>query len=105
MKILRIAGFVIVTGLVGSFCYFESNIGLLGDDYLLIMVSTDVLGNPLYGKSCTRSLYIKDVEINAGKSEEESGVFKFYPISGIEKECPPISVITDRRTGEAWLRE
>lgn len=105
MKIVLIIGCALAMLLGLSYWYIRSNIDLFGDDYLLRIVATDVLGNPLYGKSCPRSSYAKDVEIPAGPNQGETALFKFHPILGREVECPPLSVIADRRTGEAWIAD
>lgn len=84
--------------------YHESDAGLLGDNTCIRIISEDVLGNPLYGMSCSRSLYAENVEVLPG-GDKESGVFKFHPIPGKEVQCPPISIIVDRKTGEAWIAQ
>ena len=102
IKFLIIVG-VFATLLGIGYWYVRSDIGLLGDETLLKIVSTDVLGKPSYGKSCPRSSYAKDVDIPAGSNKGETALFKFHPVSGKEAECPPLSVIVDRKTGEAWI--
>ncbi len=103
MKIVLVIGCVLVVLLGGGYLYLRSDLDLLGDETLLKIVSTDVLGNKLYEKTCPRSSYAKDVEIPAGPNKGTSAYFKFHPASGMEVKCPPISLIVDRRTGEAWI--
>ncbi|MBV2183408.1 MAG: hypothetical protein KUL88_02545 [Rhizobium sp.] len=98
-----IIGIAIVAVLAGvGYFYLQSDIGLLGDDTCLKIISDDVLGNPLYGKSCPRSSYAKEVESLHG-GDKESGFFEFHPTLGKEAQCPPIAIIVDRKTGEAWI--
>jgi len=103
MKAVAIAALVLVGLLVESYLYVQSDNGLLGDKYLLQMLSTDILGNSLYGQSCPRASYASDVESLHDPDKVGAAVFKFRPIAGREAKCPPITVIVDRKTGEAWI--
>ena len=103
MKFLIIVG---VLGVLVWICYRDvrSDTGLLGDETLLKIVSNDVLGSRLYKETCPRSSYTKDIEIPAGPDKGEVAVFKFHPAPGMEVKCPPVSLIVDRRTAEAWIK-
>jgi hypothetical protein len=103
-RILKII-FVFVIFICVGYFYLESDIGLFSDVTLIRDISSDVLGNPNYGKSCPRSSYIKTVESHLGNSDKESAYFVFRPIQGKEKECPPIAIIASRRTGETWITD
>lgn len=103
MKAVLIIGCVLVALLCGSYLYLRSDVGLLGDEILLEIVSADVLGKRPYDKTCPRSSYAKDVEIPAGPNKGATAYFKFYPIPGMEVRCPPVSLLVDRRTAETWI--
>ena len=96
-----------VVGLVGllAACYqfVRSDTALLGDNVCLKIASTDVLGNALHGQSCLRSSYAGDVEKLGSSDKAGAALFRFHPVAGRETECPPVSVIVDKRTGEAWI--
>ena len=104
MKTVSISVVVLVC-LLGVAYYFvyETDDGLLGDEYCLSVASNEVLGNPLYGQSCPRAYYVSEVENLRNPNKAGAAFFKFYPLAGKEAQCPSISVIVDRRTGEAWL--
>jgi hypothetical protein len=101
MKAVLICITLFATVAAGSYMYLRSNIGLLSDETLLEMVSSDVLGKRLYEQTCPRASYSNYVESASGA--EYTALFKFLPAPGMEKKCPPVSVLVDRRTGEAWL--
>ena len=103
MKTVLIIVGALVVLMVGGYLYLRSDLDLLGDETLLKIASTDVFDNKLYGKTCPRSSYAKDVEIPAGPNKGESAFFKFQPVPGMEEKCPPVSILMDRRTGEAWI--
>ena len=85
-----------------GYSYFNSNIGLLSDKTLIGIISDSVLGNPEYGKSCTRASYQQKVISESGGGAG-SAYLTFSPIKGEEDRCPLISIIASRRTGEAWI--
>ncbi|MNK70492.1 hypothetical protein D3C87_899160 [compost metagenome] len=88
-----------------SYFYLRSDVGMLGDKYLLEMLSTDVLGKSLYGKSCPRSSYIDEVDVSPKGRQDSTVIYKFTPLSGLELKCPSISIIVDRKTGETWINQ
>jgi len=90
--------------LVGIYLYFDSKNSLLDDEALIAIISHDVLGDPAYGKSCPRYFYIGTVE-SRPTGDKGSGYFVFKPVEGQEKNCPQIAIITNRRTGEAWIED
>ena len=94
---------VLLFVIVGGALYHWSDVGLLSDETCLKIVSSDVLGNLLYGPSCPRSLYAERVESPHGSNKGEAAIFKFRALPDNEDQCPPISVIVDRRSGEAWI--
>jgi hypothetical protein len=97
-------GVVVLAGLLGAgYLFVRSDAALLGDDVCLKIASTDVLGNSLYGQSCPRASYASDVESLHSPDKAGAAFFKFHPLAGKEVQCPPIAVIVDRKTGEAWL--
>lgn len=97
-------GIVVMVGLLGAgYLFVRSDAALLGDDVSLKIASTDVLGNSLHGQSCSRASYASDVESLHSADKAGAAVFKFHPIAGREAPCPPITVIVDRKTGEAWI--
>lgn len=97
-------GAVVTVGLLGAgYLFVRSDAALLGDDVTLKIASTDVLGNSLHGQSCSRDSYAGDVERLHSADKAGAAVFKFHPIAGREAPCPPITVIVDRKTGEAWI--
>jgi hypothetical protein len=103
MKAVAI-GVVVLAGLLGAgYLFIRSDAALLGDDVSLKIASTDVLGNSLHGQSCPRASYASDVESLHSAGKAGAAVFKFHPIAGKEVPCPPITVIVDRKTGEAWI--
>jgi len=90
--------------LLGIYLYVQANIDLLDDEALIAIISRDVLGDSSYGKSCPRTSYMGTVE-SRPTGDKGSGYFVFKPVEGQEKNCPPIAIITNRRTGEAWIEE
>lgn len=103
MKTIAIAIAVLVA-LWGAYQFvYRTDYALLGDEYCLRIASNDVLGNPLYGKSCQRSSYANDVEIQHGRDKAGAAFFKFHPVAGKEALCPPVAVIVDRQTGKGVL--
>jgi len=103
MKKILISGLSFALLLMAGYLFFMSDVGLLDDETCLQIAAVDVLGNPLYGKSCPRSSYVGNVEAMHSLSKDGAAFFKFQPIEGKEVECPSIAVIVDRKTGEAWL--
>lgn len=90
--------------LLGAYYFvYQTDYALLGDEFCLNVASNDVLGNPLYGPSCPRSSYASNVESLRSPDKAGAAFFKFHPLAGKEAKCPPIAVIVDRKTGEAWL--
>jgi hypothetical protein len=87
-----------------GYSYLESDRGLLSDETLISIISDDVLGDPVYGKSCLRSAYKDNVESRLG-GDRSSGYFIFNPVVGQEINCPSIAIITNRRTAEAWIAD
>jgi hypothetical protein len=81
--------------------YLESDIGLLGEKYSTQIAVERVLGNSLYGVSCSKEMYKQKEDSHS--SGETVLQFEFCPIVGKELECPPVVVAVDRRTGEAWV--
>ena len=108
MKVIAICGGVLIALLGGIYLgyvfLYESDIGLFGDKLCLKIATDDVLGNPLYGKSCPRSSYANEVEYLHGSDKVGAALFKFRPLVGKETQCPPIVVLVDRRTGEGLIR-
>lgn len=103
MKAIAIVA-VILAVLLGSYYFvYQTDYALLGDETLLKIASTDVLGNPLYGKSCPRSSYASNVVSLPSPDKAGAAFFKFNPVAGKEAQCPPIAVIMDRKTAEAWI--
>jgi len=84
--------------------YEKSDSGFLGDNSCIRIISEHVLGNPRYGPSCSRALYAQSVEVGRG-GDKTSGFFTFYPLLGKEAQCPPISIIINRKTAEAWIAQ
>lgn len=105
MKVIAISGTVLTFLVIGGYLFLQSDLGPLSDETLLRIVSSDVLGTRLYEKTCPRSSYAKDVEIRHAADKRAAAYFKFRPVPGKEAQCPPIGVLVDRRTGEAWLTE
>lgn len=103
---IRLTGICIV--IIGFFwagySYLESDRALLSDDTLIEIISDDILGDPVYGKSCPRSAYKDNVERRSG-GDKASGYFVFNPIVGQEVNCPSIAIITNRRTAESWIAD
>jgi hypothetical protein len=94
---------IVIFGFVwAGHSYLDSDIGLLSDDTLIKIISDDVLGDPVYGKSCPRSAYKDNVESRSGGGKASS-YFIFNPIVGQEVNCPSIAIIASRRTAEAWI--
>jgi hypothetical protein len=90
--------------LLGAYYFvYQTDYALLGDEFCLRVASNDVLGNPLYGQSCPRSSYAGNVESLHTADKAGAAFFRFTPITGKEAQCPPIAIIVDRKTGEAWL--
>jgi hypothetical protein len=87
-----------------GYSYLGSDRALLSDDTLIAIISDDVLGDAVYGKSCPRSAYKDNVESRSG-GDKASGYFVFNPIVGQEVNCPSIAIITNRRTAEAWIAD
>lgn len=85
-----------------GYSYLNSDIGLLSDETLIKIISDDVLGNSQYGTSCSRTSYEEQVASESGGGTG-SAYLTFNPIKGEETQCPPISIIASRRTGEAWI--
>jgi len=106
LEMVRIFWVIGVLSLIiwGWYCYLESDASLLSDKALIAMISDDILGNPAYGKSCPRSSYVSDVESQQG-GDVTSGYFVFNPVKGQEKHCPPIAIITNRKTAEARIAD
>jgi hypothetical protein len=98
MKVVLICVALFATLVAGSYMYVRSDIGLLSDETLLKIVSSDVLGGRLYEQTCPRSSYSNYVETAPGA--EHTALFKFFPAPGMETKCPAVSVLMDRRTGE-----
>lgn len=103
MKAITIGGVILVALLVAGYLFVRSDVALLGDEVCLKIASTDVLGNRLYGESCPRSSYAKEVESVHGSDRGGAAFFKFHPVPGKETQCPLIGIIVDRKTGEAWI--
>lgn len=103
MKTITIVIAVLAACWGAYYFVYQTDYALFGDEYCLRVASTDVLGNPLYGKSCPRSSYAEDVEILRGQDKASAAFFKFHPVAGKEAQCPPVAVIVDRKTGEGWL--
>jgi hypothetical protein len=103
MKVITISSVILVVVLVASYLFVRSDAALLGDEVCLKIAATDVLGNPFYGESCPQSSYANEVESLDGSVKGGATFFKFRPVGGKEAQCPPISVIVDRKTGEAWF--
>ena len=101
MRIIFIIFVIFGFTLIG-YLYLESDMGLLSDESLISIISKDVLGNYSYGNSCPRSSYESTVNIEPGGTKG-SGYFTFNPVKGQEIQCPSISIIVSRRTGEAWI--
>jgi len=98
-----ILGLGVILGLMWcGYYYLNSDIGLLSDETLIKIISDDVLGNPRYGASCSRTSYEKIV-VGDSEGGKGSAYLTFNPIRGEENRCPPISVIASKRTGEAWI--
>jgi hypothetical protein len=96
---------IVIFGFVwAGHSYLDSDIGLLSDDTLIKIISDDVLGDLVYGKSCPRSAYKVNVESRLG-GDRSSGYFIFNPVVGQEINCPAIAIITNRRTAEAWIAD
>lgn len=89
--------------LIAAYLFIRSNAALLGDDTALQIASSDILGNPLYGPSCSRAFYVGQVERRADSTRNGAVRIRFFPIAGKEAQCPTVVVIVDRKTGEAWL--
>ena len=87
-----------------GYSYLESDRALLSDETLISIISDDVLGDPVYGKSCLRSAYKDNVASRLG-GDRSSGYFIFNPVVGQEINCPSIAIITNRRTAEAWVAD
>lgn len=87
-----------------GYSYLESDMAVLSDETLISIISDDVLGDPVYGKSCRRSAYKDNVESRLG-GDRSSGYFIFHPVDGQEINCPSIAIITNRRTAEAWVAD
>lgn len=104
MKKVVFGGIILILLFVIAYLFLRSNMALLSDETCLKIASEDILGNPLYGKSCLRSSYVGSVENKHGSDKRGAAIFKFSPIQGKELQCPPVSIIVDRKTGEAWLR-
>jgi len=106
LEMIRIIFFIVAFFLFhwGIYSYVQSDAGLLSDEALIAIISNDVLGHPAYGKSCPRSSYIRAVESQLG-GDKGTGYFVFKPVEGQRKHCPPIAIITDRNTGEAWIAD
>jgi hypothetical protein len=97
-------GLVVLVGILGGgYLFVRSDAALLGDDVCMRIASTDVLGNPLHGQSCPRSSYLRDAESLRSPDKAGAAFIRFHPVAGKEAQCPPIAVIVDRKTGEAWL--
>lgn len=100
-----IAAVVVIAALLLGAYYFvyQTDYALLGDEFCLSVASNDVLGNSLYGHSCPRSSYADKVENLNNGSKTGAAFFRFTPIAAKETQCPQISIIVDRKTGEAWV--
>jgi len=96
--------FVLFGFIWAGYSYLESDTGLLSDETLIAIIANDVLGEPVYGKSCSRSAYKNEVEIRSG-GDKASGYFVFNPVVGQESNCPPIAIIANRRTAETWIAD
>ena len=96
--------FIIFGFIWAGYSYLESDRGLLSDETLIVIISDDVLGEPVYGKSCSRSAYENEVEIRPG-GDKASGYFVFHPVVGQASNCPSIAIIANRRTAEAWIAD
>ena len=105
MKTLAIVAALLAVVLGSYYFVYQTDYALLGDVTLLKIASTDVLGNPLYGKSCPRSSYASDVMSLSSPDKAGAAFFKFHPIAGKEVQCPPIAVIVDRKTAEASIAQ
>lgn len=103
MRAIAIGSIVLLALLGAGYLFIQSDAALLADESCLRIASTDVLGNSLYGQSCPRSSYANEVEIVHGSDKAGGAIIKFRPAAGKEAQCPPIAIIVDRKTGEAWI--
>lgn len=103
MRAAAIGGAILLSFLSAAYLFVQSDVALLGDEVCLKIASTDVLGNSLYGQSCPRSSYASDVENLRSPDKAGAAFIKFRPLVGKETQCPPIAIIVDRKTGEAWI--
>lgn len=103
MKTIR--NFLIIFSVfLGAYHFvYQTDFALLSDETLLSIAAKDVLGNPLYGKSCPRSSYARNVGSLSDPKKTGTAFFKFTPVAGNEAQCPPVAVIMDRKTAEAWI--
>jgi hypothetical protein len=101
MRIILLAGAIFGLMWCGHY-YLYSDIGLLSDETLINITSDAILENHQYAASCSRASYEKRI---AGGSEgnKYSAHLTFNPIKSEEVQCPPISIIVSRQTGEAWI--
>jgi len=84
-----------------SYEFLKSDIGLLTDQTCLNILSRHVLGRQPYKETCKITSY--EVDMPAVPDVGETALIKFKPIAGMEEQCPPISVLTDRRSAEVWI--
>jgi hypothetical protein len=105
MRKLAVAASILFLFFVGSHLFYWSDIGLLSDETCLKIVSSDVLGNPVYGPSCPRTSYSEDVEYRHASGKFGAAIFRFRALPGKGIQCPSISVTVDRRSGEAWVEQ
>lgn len=95
---------MIFSVLLGVYLFvYQTDFALLSDETLLNIAAKDVLGNPLYGKSCPRNSYASNVGSLFDPTKNGTAFFKFTPVAGNEAKCPPVAVIMDRKTAEAWI--
>lgn len=97
--IFKVVAFAI-TLLLLSHTYIVSDNKPLGVGYSK-SIAVRVLDNPLYDSPCPRKLY-GDPSVVESRA---AVVFRFRPLSGDVEKCKPVTVIVDRKSGEAWLHE
>ncbi len=91
---------------VRNYEYLYSTKDLLSKKTCLRFAEEDVLGQKPYNETCPRSSYLPQVGMPLAQKDTDNDIFfifKFYPISGKEKSCPPVEITISRQTGEAWV--
>lgn len=104
---------LIIAGLVYAgvrgYNYLYGDQNLLSMEVSLKYAEHDVLGKKLYGETCSRPFYSRQVEILSTEIDKSNNsgagafAFKFHPLPENEGTCPVVTIVVSRYTGEAWV--